>query len=253
MHVEASYVRAPHRQVFLDLCGDAGLAEAAAARGTGGRQRHVDRFVDRRGRHPMRVAAMLAPGPTTAQPRRRRRRAFRKRRGWPFPRAAGRVQRLGQSPNLTPQSIALALSSEIANRRLGIVVGALAHAPLTPESSRRYKPDPLTSYVLFKPAAFAACRRSRFSGLTGAESAGSPNQRRQELGSLDVEHSREGVAQVRPELFEDVPCHVGADLTGELECGVWNVPIVRIIGVGNTHRRQVPDNLREIEPRRSRI
>lgn len=81
MHGEAPHVRAHDRPLFLNLCGHAGFAEAAPARGAGGRQWHVDRFVDRRRRNTMRVSAVMSPGTTTAWPWRWRRRTLRKRGG----------------------------------------------------------------------------------------------------------------------------------------------------------------------------
>ena len=121
----------------------------------------------------MRMATVLASGPTAGPPRRRARRALRERGGLTLPGPTRGFQRDRQSFDLTTEPIPLALQSlvftaqalgflmlsldvtaqtlalpsQLLDGRLGIIGGALVHPPVMPESPRRYKLDPLTRYL----------------------------------------------------------------------------------------------------------
>jgi hypothetical protein len=174
--VEAAHMRPHDRQILLNLWGDAGLGQPAATVRAGRWQRHINRFVNRRGRVSMRVAAVpLAPSPTGST-RRCGRRAFRERRRLTLPCAARRLQRLCQPLNLAPQAIALAfealvlvaqaftvlsrllnLAAQPLQLSLGVVnrlrCVASRHATFMADSPKKYKsniwirpPNPLTNY-----------------------------------------------------------------------------------------------------------
>jgi hypothetical protein len=131
----------------------------------------------------MGVTPVLPSTATTAGARRRRRRPFRERRSLTFPSPTSRIQRLGQSVNLTTEPIALpcqliplalqlrllvaqalaffmlssivaaqliALSTKLLDRRLRILARALAHAPVMPESTRPYKRAPANQLRTFQ-------------------------------------------------------------------------------------------------------
>ena len=60
---------------------------------------------------------------------------------------------------------------------------------------------------------------------------------------IDSAPAVEFTLQIRPEFFEDVPCHIDSDLRVELRCSVARGAVVGIVSIGNGDRRGVPDDL----------
>jgi hypothetical protein len=113
MHIEATHMRPHHRQILLNLRGDARLDQAAAALRTRRGEGDVDPFVNRRRRLPMGMSAVTTTGASSGRTRTGRRRAFREGRCLSLPRAPHRLERLGQPLNLPPQALALAFQTRV--------------------------------------------------------------------------------------------------------------------------------------------
>jgi hypothetical protein len=176
MHGEPAHVRSHDRQILLNLRGEARLGHPAATVRAPRRQRDVNRFVDRRGWSSVTVAAVPPPSSPTSSTRLGRRSAFRERCRLTLARAARRVQCLGQSLNLAPQTITLSFeprilvaepitfisrlldlasqplqfSLSVVDRLRGV---ASRHATVMADSRKKYKSkfwigplNPLTSY-----------------------------------------------------------------------------------------------------------
>jgi hypothetical protein len=172
MDLETAHVRADDWQLFLNLRGDARLAKPTPTPRTRGRQGDIDDFVDGGRGHTVRVTTVPAPGAPTAPARPGGRRALGKRRSLTFSGSPRGLQSFGQALDLSAEPIAfalqprvllpqvlgllltaldvvaqtVALASKLLDPCFAIAIRALSHAPVMPESPRRYKSDPLTSY-----------------------------------------------------------------------------------------------------------
>src|SRR5215471_17154968 len=59
--------------------------------------------------------------------------------------------------------------------------------------------------------------------------------------------------EVGPELLQNIPGHVDADLNAELRDRVVRGPVVRVIRIGDRHRRRVACDFGEVELRSAGI
>jgi hypothetical protein len=177
VHPKPPDVRLYDRQVLLDLIGDAGLFDGAAAIRTRLGERDGDGFVDVRRRTAMAMTAIPAAATAARLFRVHGRGPFGERGGLTLASAPRRFKRLCQALNLAPQSIALSfeprilvpeliafisrllnLAAQPLQFSLGVVDRlrrvASRHATVMADSRKKYKPklwisvvNPLTSYV----------------------------------------------------------------------------------------------------------
>jgi hypothetical protein len=176
VHPKPPDVRLYDRQVLLDLIGDAGLFDGAAAIRTRLGERDGDGFVDVRRRTAMAMTAIPAAATAARLFRVHGRGPFGERGGLTLASAPRRFKRLCQALNLAPQSIALSfeprilvpeliafisrllnLAAQPLQFSLGVVDRlrrvASRHATVMADSRKKYKPklwisvvNPLTSY-----------------------------------------------------------------------------------------------------------
>src|SRR5204863_8170889 len=120
--------------------------------------------IDERGGRPLAVTPMRRSRPASRSARMGRTHAFREGGGLTKPRAARGLQLAAQPLDLAAQPIALTLGpfeieaqsfilvQHLFDRRApgGHPVGGITHAPVMPESARRYKSDPVINYGVCK-------------------------------------------------------------------------------------------------------
>jgi hypothetical protein len=151
-------VRPDYRQLFLNLIGSACFRHCAAAFRTPRRQRHVDCFVDVRGRLPMAMSSVTPTRASAGWPRMRGRHPLRERRRWPLRRTARRIQLFLQPLVLTAEPFHFAaqrliLATQVL-RRLRLLleprlVGAFRHAPRYARIARSVQEALLTDSFLW--------------------------------------------------------------------------------------------------------
>ena len=160
VHIESAHHRPHRRQILLILRRHMGVVDRSTALRAGRGHRHVLHVIDERGGRPLAVTPMRRSRPASRSARMGRTHAFREGGGLTKPRAARGLQLAAQPLDLAAQPIALTLGpfeieaqsfilvQHLFDRRApgGHPVGGITHAPVMPESARRYKSDPVINY-----------------------------------------------------------------------------------------------------------
>ena len=161
VHIESAHHRPHRRQILLILRRHMGVVDRSTALRAGRGHRHVLHVIDERGGRPLAVTPMRRSRPASRSARMGRTHAFREGGGLTKPRAARGLQLAAQPLDLAAQPIALTLGpfeieaqsfilvQHLFDRRApgGHPVGGITHAPVMPESARRYKSDPVINWV----------------------------------------------------------------------------------------------------------
>ena len=155
----------------MKLRGDVRFRDGLATRGTRIGQRHVVGFVDDGGDGTLAATAILGARFATGPPGPSRGRALRKRRRLPGARAPRRLQLVLQPRILSfePGPLALAarafrfrsrqflaqppiLAAQLLDSLARFSIARARHAPVMPDFAKKYKSDPVTSYLFsFSP------------------------------------------------------------------------------------------------------
>src|SRR5262245_14658209 len=198
MHIELAHVRPHDWQILLNLDRHPRFRQATAAPRTGGWERHVNQLVDGGWRLTMTMSAVAPTSTTTCWLRIRCRRPLRQRCRLsltcalrsgelflqPLVLALQPLARLFRFLKLPPQAIDFSIEVFGRGRFLLGRLAVVDHAPVMPESARRYKRNPLTSYG--SGAVIRRCLKRSIFGFADAPTTSRSNKMIRRIFQLEM-------------------------------------------------------------------